>query len=657
MGFRTLGLVLLAIGLIAPGVGVSAQSGGLPSGGASGESAGSIIEIANPEPGEYIVVFKDDIGEDDVDGSKDDMLAQYGGSEKQIFKSAVRGFSAVMTEAQALAHSTDSKVLFVQENGWLDLSGSETPTPSWGLDRIDQELSVATNPDNTYNYSQSGIGVDLYVIDSGINPSHSDFAGRIALIKDFIDDDRNSATPKNNDDPDPSTQDGVDCAGNGHGTHVAGIAAGTSYGVAKNVSIHSLRVFRCGTPSLGLVDDVMAAVDYVTKQHDPARPAVVNLSFISAGVVPSLDRSIRRCIASGVATIIAAGNFYQSIDTFAYSPTTVTQATIVGSTTIADQMATTANAPTGSNYGTKLDLFGPGVNITSAGRLGVSSQQILSGTSQASPHVAGVAAQYLEVNPKACPCTVNAQLVAGATNNRLTLPAVAVTAGTVNKLVRVPATPGWTAQPVRSLNAAQAFVHVPNTGANLGVSLAITGPITVEAWVKLSSNTTVQDILTRYTTAGSGGTNGYGLRLTSNGKLRFTIYSSSGTSASVTGSTTLATGQWYHVAGIYDGTQVRLFVNGSANGSASTTVVLGGGGTPSLRIASSPGGSNRFTGLIDEVRVTARAVYSSSFAPANRLAGIKDTKGLWRFDDQNVKDCADINNGTAGSHAFVTDVP
>lgn len=654
MGFRTLGLVLLAIGLIAPDVRVSAQSGGLPSGGASGESAGSIIEVANPEPGEYIVVFKDDIGEDDVDGSKDDMLAQYGGTEKQTFKSAVRGFSAVMTEAQALEHSTDSKVLFVQENGWLDLSGSETPTPSWGLDRIDQELSVTTNPDNTYNYSQSGTGVDLYVIDSGINPSHSDFAGRIALIKDFIDDDRNSATPKNNDDPDPSTQDGVDCDSDGHGTHIAGVAAGTSYGVAKNLTIHSLRVFSCGEPSRGLVDDVMAAVDFVTKQHDPVRPAVMNLSFISSNIVPSLDRSVRRCIASGVTTVIAAGNFFQSINTFTYSPTTVTQATIVGSSTILDHMATDMNAPDGSNYGTKIDLFGPGVNITSAGRLGVSSQQVLSGTSQAAPHVAGVAAQYLEVNPKACPCTVNAQLVAAATNNRLTLPAAAVAAGTVNKLVRVPASPGWTAQPVRSLNAATAFVDVPDTGANLGVSLAITGPITVEAWIKLSANNITQDILTRYTTAG---TNGYGLRVTPNGKLKFTVYSSSGTSASATGSTTLATGQWYHVAGIYDGTQVRLFVNGSSNGSASTSVVLGGGGSPSLRIASSPGGSNRFTGLIDEVRVTARAIYSSSFAPANRLAGVKDTKGLWRFDDQNVKDCADINNGTAGSHAFVTDVP
>lgn len=655
MHYRTLTLLLVVSFVIGHEGHVWAQAGGAPPGvgDESAAGAGTIIHVTDPVPGEYIVVFVDDIGEDTVDATKDDLLSLYGGTEKQAFKSAVRGFSAQMTEAEALQHSTDSRVLFVQENAWLDLSDSQTPTPSWGLDRIDTDVNT---PNNTYTYFQTGSGVDMYVIDSGINPAHQDFAGRIATIKDFIDDDNNPATPKNNDDPDPSTQDGVDCAGDGHGSHVAGIASGTTFGVAKSVTIHSLRVFGCGSPPRGLTDDVIAALDYVTKQHDPSRPAVVNLSFTGNGVVPALDRSVRRCLASGVTVVMAAGNYFQNINSapFLYSPTTVTEAIIVGSTTISDQMATDANSTHGSNYGTKLDLFGPGVNITSAGKLGTNSQNIISGTSQASPHVAGVAAQFLQVNPKACPCSVSAQLVSTASSNRLSLPAVAVAAGTVNKLIRVPANPGWTTQPMQSLNAASAFVDVPNTGSSLGVSLAITGAITVEAWIKLTSNNTVQDIVTRYTGAGS---NGYALRVTSNGKARLAIYSSSGTSATVTGSTTLLTNQWYHIAGVYDGSQLRIYVNGSSNGSISTSVVLGGGGSASLRIASSPSGTNRFTGLLDEVRVTARALYTANFTTSNRLTGVKDTKGLWRFDDQNVKDCADINNGTPGSQAYSSDVP
>jgi subtilisin family serine protease len=242
----------------------------------------------------------------------------------------------------------------------------------------------------TFTYANTGAGVTAYIIDTGIRFGHSDFGGRATSGRDTID--GGSAD---------------DC--NGHGTHVAGTVGGTTWGIAKGVSLVGVRVLSCS--GSGSTSGVIAGVDWVTAHHAAGRPAVANMSL---GGSPStaLDNAVRNSIADGVSYAIAAGN--SNANACSYSPARVAEAMTIGATDGSDQRASF------SNRGNCVDWFAPGVSITSAWWTSNTATNTISGTSMATPHVAGVAAQYLQSNPGASPSAVRTALYNGTTKGIVT---------------------------------------------------------------------------------------------------------------------------------------------------------------------------------------------------------------------------------------------
>jgi aqualysin 1 len=268
---------------------------------------------------------------------------------------------------------------------------------TWGLDRIDH---VSRPLNGTYVYTSTGSGVNVYIIDTGIRTTHSQFAGRASVAIDTVNDGRN----------------GLDC--HGHGTHVSGTVGGSTYGVAKAVRLFSVRVLDCS--GSGTTSGVIAGVDWVTAHH--VSPAVANMS-LGGGASTALDSAVRNSIASGVTYAIAAGN--ANVNVASSSPARVSQAITVGSSTSNDARSSF------SNYGSIVDIFAPGSSITSAWLTSDTATNTLSGTSMATPHVAGVAARYLQYNRTASPATVRNAIVNAASLNRLS----GVPRGTTNRLL------------------------------------------------------------------------------------------------------------------------------------------------------------------------------------------------------------------------------
>ncbi len=617
-----------------------------PQANAQGESAESrLVRAANPIPGKYIVVLDDSLTIDELPTVEDELQRAHGGSVGHRFSAALRGFAVDgLTEVQAEALSRHPAVSFVEEDSQTFLQDTQPNPVNWGIDRIDQRDLPR---DSSYTYAQRGLGVRAYVVDTGILQSHSEFTGRIGAVIDFVDDDQDGdPNDLQNDDSVPGQLDAIDR--DGHGTHVAGILGGTQYGVAKGVQITALRVFPVGRQ--GLTSDAIAALDWIAANR--VLPAVANLSF-SAEVVPAnnselkaLEKAVRQCQSAGVVMITAAGNEDRDVSNF--SPARTAEILTVGAIRdLTDERWEEPVIPgqpvrNGSAYGTLIDLFAPGKDVPSASILG-SAPAIVTGTSQAAPHVSAAVAQYLERNAAvvACPCSAAAAIVGNATPNKISNPGT----GSPNRLLYAPPE-GWSPLQANSLNAAS------------------TGAITVEAWVKLTANNVSQVFVARYGAAPPAGTTdgGYELRLTNNGKVRFSTIGNNATSIKemVNGATTLSTGVWYHVVGEYGSfagaNQLRVYVNGILDGSKSISYPPQTG-TAGLRIASSSSGTERFTGLIDEVRVTARVLYASNFVPARQLTGLVDVRGLWRFDGATVNDCGSINNGNNTGHTFSTDVP
>jgi len=354
------------------------------------------FQLSKPIPNTYIVVFKQN-AQLDVETESDRIIGQTGGNKLFTYKHTIKGFAVSNLPEKALeAIKRNPNVAYVEQNQEVFAITTQNNTPSWGIDRIDQtDLPLSY----TYNYTSTASSIKAYIIDTGIKLDHKEFEGRAIKGIDVI----------NNSFKD----------GNGHGTHVSGTVGGVNYGVAKKITLVSVRVLN--NNGSGTMSGVIAGVDWVAKDHG-TQPAVANMSL---GGSPSaaLDDAVRRGIADGVVFCVAAGN--SSIDASNSSPARVSEAITVAASASNDSFASY------SNFGPLVDIIAPGTNITSAWITSISATKTISGTSMASPHAAGVAALYLSSNPTATPEEVQAAIKANASLNKLPV----VPTGTPNALL------------------------------------------------------------------------------------------------------------------------------------------------------------------------------------------------------------------------------
>jgi serine protease len=366
----------------------------------AGTSAAAAQEVQTPEraiPGQYIVVLDDrQVARGDVPQVADALARQHGGRLARVYNRAIRGFAITVSATGAAALARHPRVRYVEQDSErfiVDVQGSAP----WGLDRIDQRDRPLSG---TYIYNTYASNVHAYIIDTGIRSTHGDFAGRVASGFTSIADGNGTN----------------DC--NGHGTHVAGTVGGTTYGVAKGVTLYPVRVLNC--QGSGSTSGVIAGIDWVTANH--VSPAVANMS-LGGGASTALDDAVRNSVAAGVTYAVAAGN--SNANACSSSPSRVSQALTVGSSTSSDARSSF------SNFGTCVDLFAPGSSITSAWHTSDTATNAISGTSMASPHVAGAAALYLSVNPTAAPAAVHAAIVDNASVNKLS----SIGTGSPNRLL------------------------------------------------------------------------------------------------------------------------------------------------------------------------------------------------------------------------------
>lgn len=363
-----------------------------------GEESAAAPQASEPIPGQYIVVLKDDlVASASVSAIAAEMAATYGGELLQTYDAALNGFAVKFSlerSANAVTGlSQDERVELVEQDSTVSIADetmvNTTQTgATWGIDRIDQR---ARPLNSSFIYSNTGSGVRVYIIDTGIRITHKQFGDRATYGYDAVD----GSLPAD------------DC--NGHGTHVAGTVGSSTYGVAKGVSLIAVRVLNCS--GSGSNSQVIAGINWVTKQKQAGVPAVANMS-LGGSASSTLDTAVQNSINAGVTYAIAAGN--SNANACNYSPARVGAALTVGAITSTDARASY------SNWGTCLDLFAPGSSITSAWNTSDTATYTISGTSMASPHVAGVAALYLQSNTRASPATVANALINNVTANVVT---------------------------------------------------------------------------------------------------------------------------------------------------------------------------------------------------------------------------------------------
>ncbi len=300
----------------------------------------------------------------------------------RTYSHAISGFAGSVPTAEVARLRADPSVAVVVPDSRVHIDGTQGSAP-WGLDRIDQR--AGTN--GSFTWASSGGGVTAYVIDTGISTTHADFGGRARAGYDAV-------------------TGGLlgDC--NGHGTHVAGTIGGSTYGVAKSVSLVAVKVLDC--LGSGLTSQVVSGIDWVTADHDAGEPAVANMS-LGGGGNAAIDTAVNAAIADGVTFAVAAGN--ETADACAGSPSRVPAALTVAATERSDAPASF------TNFGSCVDLYAPGVDITSAWIGGRNATNTISGTSMATPHVVGVAALYLATAPGASPAAVTSAVLSRTTKD------------------------------------------------------------------------------------------------------------------------------------------------------------------------------------------------------------------------------------------------
>jgi len=373
--------------------------------------------VASSASGKYIVVFKDAAFNGprfSVTGAITEVADGQHIKPSHVYSAALEGFAAELTEAQVAALRADPRVDYVEPDAEVKLfvAGVQTTLYSWGLDRIDD---VDLPLDATYGWTSDGTGVNAYILDSGINKNHLDFGLRANYIPNgkggnFVGD----ANP-----------DAADC--HGHGTHVSGTVGGTYSGVAKNVTLWVGRVVNCSGG--GNASMVIAGMDWIAANG--LKPGVVNMS-LGYGNVTAVKDAAERLVAAGFTVAVAAGNgnfVGQPINACGESPANAPNVLTVGATDTNDKEASF------SNYGTCVDLLAPGVNIVSSSYTVTNQVVGMSGTSMASPHVAGVAAQYLGSNPTATPAQVMTAIKNATRSSTITLHTKSRQNGTPNKFL------------------------------------------------------------------------------------------------------------------------------------------------------------------------------------------------------------------------------
>lgn len=385
--------ILITLGIFIAGFSIPSQADG-------------VHRASRPVPGQYIVVLRgpttsfdtvnDEGNEIDVDVEADRLAFKHKGQVDRTWRHALKGMVMLMSPVEAEALAKDPNVALVEEDGVIELDTTQSPA-TWGLDRIDQH-DLPLN--NSYVYNTLGSGVTAYVIDTGIRITHSEFGGRASGGFTAINDGNGTN----------------DC--NGHGTHVAGTIGGATWGVAKAVALKAVRVLDCS--GSGTTSGVISGVDWVTANR--TLPAVANMS-LGGGASSALDTAVTNSINSGITYAIAAGN--SNVSACTTSPARVTSALTVGATSTSDARASF------SNFGTCLDLFAPGVSITSAWNTSNTATNTISGTSMATPHVAGAAALYLSIQPGKTPTDVATALTGNSTANKVTNPGT----GSPNRLL------------------------------------------------------------------------------------------------------------------------------------------------------------------------------------------------------------------------------
>ena len=337
-----------------------------------------VVHVEHAIPGHYIVVLKAEALQpsgmfatkrSSVPDVAQRMTAPFHAHPGRCYSHTIKGFAVTLSASAAERLADDPRVAYVTEDAVTFPAAVESPTPSWGLDRIDQTTNQL---DGQYTYNQTGAGVNIYIIDSGVRSTHEDLAGRVDTANAFT-----------------AIHDGLGTEdGYGHGTAVAAVAAGTSYGVAKGAIVHPVRVL--GNNGRGTVSDLIAGIDWVDANFEA--PAVTNISITTAPN-QALDDALKALIRSGIFTTVAAGN--GASDACLISPARVPDAFTVGASTIDDLRAFF------SDVGTCVDAFAPGKDIKTAWGRTDTQTAIMSGTSFAAPAVAGTAAMELNEFPHA----------------------------------------------------------------------------------------------------------------------------------------------------------------------------------------------------------------------------------------------------------------